>query len=252
MNSNIEYYQKQFEAFKKMGMTAGNQLEYSVGRIEEVLSLVDRRPSNALELGCGMGIDAIAMNGRVSQVDAIEILEDLVTFALGLKEKYQANVNFININFLNYNPKTKYDLIYYLDGYGVGSHEDQQNLLLKVTEWVKDDGRCVIEIYAPEYWKNIDGRSMKLSESLSRVYGYDFEEDALLDTWFDSESDIDYTQVLKCYSLEQFREYAHKAGLVVEKILPGGRYDFDEAVYHVEATLETCMNYKVVLKKKDI
>ncbi len=97
---NIEFYHKQYEmAFKEEG-NSPSRMEYSKKRVSDLLSLLERKPGCALELGSGPGLDAINMNLLGVEVDALEIVSDLVNHGKKIQDKYHSKVNFIEMDFM--------------------------------------------------------------------------------------------------------------------------------------------------------
>lgn len=249
MNENTEFYKMQFEMINKDETYLCSNMEYSRKRMEELIKLSLSQPVNALELGSGMGLDAINLNLMGVNVDAIEIVEDLNNFASGLQKKYNSNVNFIENDFFEFAPNKKYDLIYYMDGFGVSSHEKQIQLLSNVNNWMTENGTCVIEVYNPIYWKKVDGMKMKISDSVNREYGYDLDKNAFLDTWTSIDTQYAYTQILHCYLPDEIIKMVEETDLVVDSIHPGGAMDYKTWEYQPKVSLEACLNYQVILRK---
>jgi SAM-dependent methyltransferase len=217
--------------------------------MKDLLDLIHMKPKRALELGSGMGFDAIGMNHLGISVDAIELVGDLVDFSRLIQDKQKSQVNFIQGDFLTYEPKAHYDLVYYMDGFGVSKDEDQIKLLQRIESWLSPSGKCLIEVYNPSYWKKAVGVKMQLSDKVSRVYDYDHQPGAFLDTWTEDGTGFSYTQSLKCYSLEDFKDLLKQTSLTIETINPGGAMDYEKMVYMEKTSLEDCMMYQVVLVK---
>ncbi len=250
MNKNTKFYKMQFDMINSDASNLHSNMEFSKTRIDELIVLTQTKPVNALELGSGMGLEAINFNLRGVEVDAIEIVDELNCFAKDIQNKYKTNVNFLSDDFFKFKANKKYDLVYYLDGFGVSSHDDQIKLLDKISNWLNDNGTCIIEVYNPAYWKKVDGIKMKLSEKVRREYGFDYDRNSFLDTWTSSESNFSYTQTLQCYSVKDISNMIEASALKIEEIHPGGAMDFDKGVFNHKATIEECLNYKIVLRKK--
>lgn len=249
VNKNIEFYKMQFEWIKDSGMNFDSYMDYSKSRVDNLLKLLETKPQSALELGSGMGMEAINLNLKGIDVDAIEIVEVLHQYASNIQGENKSSVNFIKESFFNFHPQKNYDLIYYLDGFGVSSDSDQALLLKNIYKWLNNDGTCILEIYNPLYWKKIEGKKMQINEDVSREYGYDYNENALVDTWISSKTGEKYSQSIKCYDLDMITEMLKQSGLRILSINPGGAMNFDKNIYVKEVALDECMNYKLVLKK---
>ncbi len=140
-------------------------------------------------------------------------------------------------------------MIYYLDGFGVSTYEDQVLLLHNISKWLKLYGLCVIEVYNPTYWKKVDGRSMKLSEDLLRKYSFDYKTNSFMDTWTSLSEKTSYTQVLQCYSPEEMKDMLGHTDMKIVSIHPGGAMDFEKWEYNPRVSLEECLNYQIVFSK---
>ena len=251
MNKNTEFYKMQFEMFNMTDEMTMSNLEYSDEKMNQLLEQIDIEPKIALELGSGMGTDAIALNKKGVSVDAIEIVKELNQYALDLQNKVGGKVNFIIEDFFNYNPNRQYDLIYYMDGFGVSSHDYQVKILNNICQWLNIKGQCYIEVYNPLYWKETEGVSVQLSEDVDRLYGYNHDIDAFTDTWHSKKNNFTYTQVLHCYSLDQIKSMVSQTNLEVVKVYPGGAMNYESWEWHPKVSLEECLIYKVVLEKKE-
>lgn len=252
MNPNYEFYKMQFEMIRKDTTYQHMDLAYAETRIDEIIDITQCKAKYALELGSGMGFEAISLNLKGVNVDAVEISEDLNQFSKKIQSEYGSHVNFITADFFSFRPERSYDLIYYLDGFGVSSHDDQIKLLKGITEWLNENGVCIIEVYNPIYWEKVDGVTMKISDNIERVYGFNRVTKELLDTWTSSEKDVKSTQTLKCYSLQEITDMIDLSGLMIESVHPGGAMDFEKWEYQPKVSLEECLNYKVVLRKRPL
>jgi|GEM_PF-1057839 len=250
MTENQNFYKMQFQMFPLEGNKIQTYLNHAENKMKKLIDFLGYKPQAALELGSGMGLDAIGLSKKGVPVDALELVEDLVSFARNLQAKVRSDVHFIQGDFLNFHPDKTYDFIYYLDGFGVSDDQDQVKLLKNISSWLSPRGKCLIEIYKPEYWKKAVGVRMDLSDTVSRVYDYDHQAGAFLDTWTDSGTGYSYTQSLKCYDLEEIRGLVDRAGLMIEGIKAGGAMDYENMVYHESVHLDDCMMYQVVLVKK--
>ncbi len=148
----------------------------------------------------------------------------------------------------------KFDAIIYIDGFGVGSDEDQLKLLKNIKHWLEDDGCALIDIYQPEHWKKADGVEMYLSPRnmphIKRKYSYDFEADIMMDTWWHAkDEELNQTQYLKCYTPDEIYKLCKQAGLNIIGYFPHGAMDYDNMEYHEHASLEECMSYRIKLIK---
>ena len=80
----------------------------------------------------------------------VELVPELVMFA---KEHSTSDIEIHCADFYKINFEEKFDVVSYLDGFGVGTDEEQLVLLKRIHNWLKDDGCALIDIYQPLYWK---------------------------------------------------------------------------------------------------
>lgn len=244
---NHEFYKQQYKWLEDL-IDPASYLIHSKRRIESLLEEISFQPKWALELGSGNGYEAIAMSKMHIQVDAIEVVEEAIQSAKSLAEKFQAQVNFLQEDFFKFEPDKSYDLVYYLDGFGVGSDQDQEDLLKKINQWLSENGRAYIEVYNPKYWLKVKGVQMTLSDHLIRTYDYDLSNHRMVDTW--EEAGKKERQSLRCYRLEEMKTMCQKSDLEIIQVFPGGAMDYDRGTYQEIASLDTCMLYKLILRKR--
>lgn len=249
MTDQMNFYRAQYKAMEKLGATKGDQFTFCKAKVRGLLDGLDFKPQRALELGSGMGLEAIAMSLEGIEVHAIEYLDDLVVCAEKFQALHKSQVHFMVKDFYDHQAPCHYDLVYYLDGFGLGSDADQERLLNHIKTWMTPGGTCVLEVYNPPYWQKNHGQTMTLSETIHRTYTYDTLEHAMVDTWYDSEGQVDYSQRLKCYDLETLSLMARALGLEVVKVKEGGAFDFERGLYHEAVGLDKSLNYMVFLKK---
>jgi len=249
MNENLDFYEVQATYLKELGLTGDHELVYSQDKIKMLLNCLDKKPNRALELGSGRGFDAVALSLEGLEVDALEYVPSLVQGAIGLNERRGGSVNFIEGDFYRYQPKFAYDLVYYLDGFGVADDASQGHLLEKIKKWMTPDGTCLLEVYHPDYWKKTDGQMMQLSEKITRTYGYNYDKEAFTDTW--CKEGVCHMQELKCYSVSAMEDMLKAHSFKIVNIIPGGALDYERMIYHPKVSLEACMSYTLVVKKAD-
>src|SRR5690625_6976659 len=73
-----------------------------------------------------------------------------------------------------------------MDGFGIGTDNDQIKLLKRIHHWLKPNGTALIDIYTPWYWSKTAGQVMTFN-NFTRKYDFDFHHNRMLDTWIRSE-----------------------------------------------------------------
>lgn len=215
--------------------------------IHTVLERLSDRPATALELGCGVGLAAISLSDWGVEVTAIDFEPTVHQISLENQAKYAAQVNFLREDFYQFDAQSQFDLVYYLDGFGIGTDADQLKLLKRIKEWLKPEGKAYIEVYNPNHWRKADGVTLPLIEDVSHHYYYDEAAHEMIDIWKKEGTDEEYIQRLKCYLPEDFERMAKEAGFEVVSLYPEGRMDYQAMQYHPQASLADCLSYCAVI-----
>ncbi len=209
----------------------------------------DGRPLRILELGCGGGQVASAIADLGHTIVAVDLNPEAVEHAQRLaSERSDGRMTAIRGDFYAIELDGRFDVVCYLDGFGIGDDGDQCRLLLRIGGWLAPEGRALIEIYTPWYWPEVAGRVMEW-EDVSRRYGYDHERNRMLDTWWPTaDPSAAVTQSLACYAPEDLRRLAASAGMILTYVHPGGAYDHETGVYREQVPLHEAMQYLATLE----
>lgn len=243
-----EFYKKQF-LLTKRNLDEISKSTY----LQEVLRIQEQigKPFfKVLELGAGNGQLANAMANKSYEVTSVELVEELVQFA---KENTSAPVNILCGDFYKLNIHELFDCILYIDGFGVGEDEDQLHLLNRIYKWLNNDGYALIDIYEPNYWRQVYKNEMVLNDEATIFRKYDFNEETMrfTDTWWHKNyEDNKSTQSLKCYSISRIYELCQSANLDIVGYFPNGAMDFETWSYYETASLDYCISYRIKVKKK--
>jgi len=108
-----------------------------------------------LEIGCGIGTDAIRFAKAGANYTGIELSENSANLAKKRFEVYGADgtIHVGNSEQLDsFLPKKKYDLIY---SFGVIHHTpNPKNVFSEIKKYLKEDGTIRVMLYAKNSWKN--------------------------------------------------------------------------------------------------
>lgn len=240
-----EFYKMQYEFI-------GNYPEgHHRDSAREILEQIGKHAHSMLELGAWDGGLARALSKHVNQMTTVELIKEMTEKAESLNPD---NIETIHGSFYNVNLTEKFDAIIYIDGFGVGTDEDQLKLLKNIEHWLKDDGCALIDIYQPEHWKKADGVEVYLSPhsvpNLKRRYSYDFEADIMMDRWWhEKDEKLSSTQYLKCYTPDKIYNLCQQAGLSITGYFPHGAMDYDNMEYEKHASLKECLSYRIKVIK---
>ncbi|MBP1970287.1 cyclopropane fatty-acyl-phospholipid synthase-like methyltransferase [Virgibacillus natechei] len=241
-----QFYEKQFQLMKGNGSGIEANHEEKLNKVE---TFADRPFRSILELGAGSGEFSVTAAKRGYNVTAVELVPTLVKHMRKLQQEYvlKGKLSTVCDDFYQLELSETYDVVCYLDGFGIGGDQDQRRLLKRISEWLNSDGCALIDIYTPWYWSSNAGQEMKFG-SASRKYNYDFAGSRMLDTWFDSDNK-QITQSLKCYSPKDLQLLLETTGLKLVDIQPGGAMDYETWEYWENAPLGEAMSYMAKLVK---
>ena len=216
-----EFYKKQFELLS-YNIKNENWLQEVAKEVQEQIGYSFQ---TMLELGAGNGGFARAMSNLDVKMTTVELVPELVIFA---KEHSTSDIEIHCADFYKINFGEKFDVVSYLDGFGVGTDEEQLVLLKRIHNWLKDDGCALIDIYQPLYWEKANGQEMPIYSAMRKYV----------------------TQSLRCYTIDEISNLCAEAGFSIVGIFPGGAYDFEERKYKEQASLNECLSYRIKIKKE--
>ncbi|MFJ7824815.1 class I SAM-dependent methyltransferase [Psychrobacillus sp. NPDC096623] len=247
MNDNWvkPFYKRQFE-FYQVPLDDINDYKKEVALIHEQ---VGKPFKDVLEIGAGSGLLANTLSLTNKDITTVELVSELVDYA---RAHSNSSINILYDNFYTVTLTKQYDLVLYLDGFGVGTDKDQLLLLQRINEWLKLDGYALIDIYQPNYWLNIKGQQMLVSEKnqIMREYGYDEKNCRMTDTlWERSSPNETITQSLACYSTDEIYCLCQQAGLQIIAFYPGGALNLDTWNFEEVTSLSNCLSYRIKVKK---
>jgi len=168
------FYEKQFLMLDQMySMNESDQLAL----LSKIEGLAGRSFNSLLELGAGSGGFAVTAATKGYKVTAVELVPALVEEAIHKKDNMNHSVDLTVIegDFNEISLHDQFDVICYLDGFGVGEDSDQIQLLNRISHWLKPNGCALIDIYSPWYWSKAAGQEMRLGNT-ERKYDFNFKE----------------------------------------------------------------------------
>jgi len=126
-----EFYEKQFE-LSNYDINTESWLEQVAKEVQEQIG----HPfQSMLELGAGNGGFARAMSKLRVKMTTVELVPELVMFA---KEHSTNDIAIHCADFYKIKFEEKFDVVSYLDGFGVGSDDEQLILLKRIKNWMMD------------------------------------------------------------------------------------------------------------------
>ncbi|QHE50989.1 cyclopropane-fatty-acyl-phospholipid synthase family protein [Pontibacillus sp. HMF3514] len=244
-----QFYSKMFSWAESETTGIFNDLREDL--VDKLEVYVDQPIEHILELGAGSGQFAVAAAKRGYKVTVIELVPKAINLMKKLASEHgvENNLHIIEGNFYKVDVQGPFDVVCYWDGFGIGSDEDQQRLLNRVSQWLKSDGMALIDIYTPWYWAKVAGEEMKLGH-IARRYNFDPVGCKMVDTWWHkNEPESKVTQYLRCYSPADLNLLLKESDLHLDKIQVGGEMDYESREFIPETILERAMSYLAKLVK---
>ncbi|MGZ3679722.1 MAG: class I SAM-dependent methyltransferase [Ktedonobacterales bacterium] len=218
-------------------------------RAERISTLLDGQMGRVLELGAGGGLSSLATAQRGHEVTAIELVAHAAAHARRLiPDAAPGTLRILEGSFYTVELAEQFDVVCYWDGFGVGTDEEQQQLLRRIAGWLKPSGTALIDINTPWYWAKIAGQRM-LTATFGREYGFDADGCRMLDRWWaPGHDDEGVTQSLRCYSPQDLRMLLNGTGLDLDHVVAGGAVDYTAKMYYPQVPLGESMQYCVYLR----
>jgi SAM-dependent methyltransferase len=218
-------------------------------RRAELVSCPDcTAPYRILELGCGGGQTVAALADRGHTVVGIDLLPEAIDHASKLAaERVNAQITLIEGDFYAFKTQALFDIVCYFDGFGIGTDQDQQRLLRRISSWLQPYGRAFIDVYAPTYWSRQAGTVMTWPD-VTREYGFDHEGCRMLDTWWPTgQPELAVTQSLRCYAPAEFKDLLNGTELSIARL--AACEEFSPKTEGAGASWEQAdeMQYRVIL-----
>ena len=243
-----EFYSRQHTAL--VHEEAEASVEYCNEKMSVISRLIPNPGKTLLELGAGNGMNAIACANLDFSVTALELVPECCKRIKDYANTYgttRGSIHVVQGDFYKIDLTEQFDLVTYWDGFGIGSDDDQIRLLKRIANWMKRDGRALIEVYSPLYASRTVGRKVRF-ESCTRAYDFDARNARWLDTWTYHDGTV-LTQSLRTYLPPDLRLLLRETDLDIEHIETREAWDWETESLTKNAPLESAISYVVCLKK---
>ena len=113
-------------------------------RIRYILDNIDNKIKdlNILDVGCGAGLTSEPLSRLGAKVCGIDFVKKNIEIAKKHAQQNKLNINYINKDIVNFNPKEKYDVILLLE---VIEHLDNwKEIILKLKNNLKPKGKFIL------------------------------------------------------------------------------------------------------------
>lgn len=169
-----------------------------------------------LDLGAGFGGTAAAIAARGHDVVAVESS----AYRAALARRHRRNVRdgsltVVEADFLVWEPTAPFDVVTYWSGFGVGADVEHRRLLERVATWLLPEGRVLIDVFEPEWWRRHAGDCACYGTFRQRL-GFDDAQCRLIDEWWriDQPSRA-VRETIRCYSRQEFIGVVAGSGLAL-------------------------------------
>ena len=196
---------------------------------------------------------AAAMADLGYDVWAVEFNPSCASLARELVSGPRAGcVHVVEEDFYTATFETPFDLVYYWDGFGIGSDADQQRLLQRIaSEWLAPHGWCALDVFSPWNWARRAGeRSTHTAldgTTWERRADFDASASRLIDAWRPADRpDVEpRIQTIRCYTLLELVRLLEGTGLRLDRVygMDGRRIDPEDPSPVDEAYLRETNGY---------
>jgi SAM-dependent methyltransferase len=128
-------------------------------------------PGTALDLGCGAGVFSVYMAKAGFQVTALDFIPKALEMARELANAQGVTVNLVHADLLNWDPKTKFDII--LDSGCLHTIGDKNKFKEKIVSWLAPDGDFVLGHFGRRGffdWRPV-GPVRRSKDALEKLFG---------------------------------------------------------------------------------
>jgi SAM-dependent methyltransferase len=236
----------------------GENLEERLQTIREYGNRDDKR---ILELGAGTGETAAYLCDHGYSVTAVDISKRNIELMHEMKKK-RPSLRVVEGDFLKVRIKEKFPTICMFETFGMGSDQDQKELLKRINKnWLQDGGVLILDLYHPSGPIKAAG-TKRILERLENVPGsvemteysyYDGIKNRWIDIWEPINNKASARiQSVRCYSPADLFLLLEGTGLTVQKLqYKGQEIDFESDEIKKENAFKDCERifyYTAILK----
>jgi SAM-dependent methyltransferase len=194
-----------------------------------------------LELGSGLGTVAAALAHAGHDVIAIDLIDDVVQNTQRLAADVRTgSLQAIAGDFYEITLESRFDVVAYFDGFGIGTDDDQHRLLRRIAGWVAFEGCVLIDVFTPCYWTKSAGTKEEFPNGSGVWYldRFDAEGSRMVEEmWRDGDEDSVVQQSLRCYAPVDLQLLIAGTGLELSMVEPYRDESYERACPLDEAML---------------
>lgn len=213
MGAGVSDWVARFYDRKSEASGPSEVLDHHRERAAAIPRLTGIDAGRVLEIGCGAGGAAVATAALGYDVTAVEVSE----VRAGLARQLAGDaVRVVHADALVADLGAGYDVVVMWDGFGVEDDAGQRALLRRVArDWLSPSGRCVLDVYDPDYWAAEAGADERDEETgLRERLDFDHDTRRFVDSWwFDGDDAPPAAQSVRCYAPDELGALLDGTGL---------------------------------------
>jgi len=173
-----------------------------------------------LELGAGFGGTAAALADLGHAVVAVERSPRRAAIA----RRHAAcprsgELIILEADFLELDLDSCFDAVCYWSGFGAGEDSDHRRLLVRVGGWLARDGRVLMDVFDPRWWRSHSGM-LREERGLCQQLDFLEQERRLVDRWWRiGRPERSVAETIRCYDLDELGVLARGSGLLITRVL---------------------------------
>jgi SAM-dependent methyltransferase len=211
--------------------------------VEAINRLTGPGEKRILELGAGSGFTSAALAAGGHEVVAVDLVDACVESIGRLAGQVEnGSLGVVAGDFYSVDIEGPFDVVFYFDGFGIGTDDDQRRLLRRIESWLSPHGCALLDVFAPWYWAKLAGTVDEFPAGSGVYYeeGFDPEGCRMVERmWREGDQVGAVTQSLRCYAPADLELLLEATGLGIVAVEPyedethGGRVPLLEAMLYL-------------------
>lgn len=210
------FYTQKSQWLAALGKPTGI-LPHDYVRVQWIQQFCGQHTQIILELGCGDGETALACAQAGHRVTAVELSPFRIARARDLAQHAPPDtLTLLEGDFYQMAFPSRFGLICYWDGFGVGTDQDQQRLLTKMEQdWLTPEGSVILEVFNPWYWIRQTGVQRRFASlGITVEYRFDPLQSRFSEHCISDDPTIPpIAQTIRCYTPSDLHLLLHGTGL---------------------------------------
>jgi hypothetical protein len=132
----------------------------------------------------------------------------------------QGRLTVLEADFAAWEPDGLFHLVTYWSGFGVGDDDDQRALLKRTAHWLRPQGRILLDVFDPVWWRAHAGNERESNGYRQRI-GFERATGRLVDEWWRSSRPEQVArETIRCYSTDELDCLLDGTSLRRERVMP--------------------------------